>query len=262
MSNKILSNPGRLQQWKTEFNDAKPFRYLVIDDFLDPSFAEELASNFPGLKEMNVSYKGLNERKSEHSDFDKLPPVFLELKKGLSLSELTASIELITQIENLELINDRLGFGLHQGGKDSFLDIHVDYNLHPTERKLRKINLILFLNPQWESDWGGALEFWNQDVTVCERSILPAFNRCVLFECNEYSFHGYSKITCPEGITRKSFYQYYFTESQQKIAFHDTIFKNKPQETFVKKIIVPIKESTKNLIKRTLYKLGFAKLLE
>ncbi|MGZ3853174.1 MAG: 2OG-Fe(II) oxygenase [Flavisolibacter sp.] len=262
MSNKILSEPHHLHQWKKEFNDAKPFRYLVIDNFLDQRLADELASNFPGLNEMNVSYKGLNERKSEHSDFYKLPPVFTELKKGLSLSELTAAIEVITGKTQLQLIDDRFGFGLHQGGKDSFLDIHVDYNLHPTQRKLRKINFILFLNPQWEECWGGALEFWNKDVTVCEQSILPSFNRCVLFECNEYSFHGYSKINCPEGITRKSFYQYYFTESHQKIVFHDTIFKSTPRESAFKKLVVPMKENLKNLSKRLFYNLHLKRWLK
>jgi hypothetical protein len=262
MSNKILSEPHRLQQWKNDFNDAKPFRYLVIDDFLDATFAQELANNFPMLNEMNISYKGLNERKSEHSDFDKLPPAFSELKKRLSIPDLTAAIEVITGTTSLELIDDRLGFGLHQGGKDSFLDIHVDYNLHPTERKLRKINFILFLNTQWEKAWGGALEFWNKDVTICEQSILPSFNRCVLFECNEYSFHGYSKINCPEGVTRKSFYQYYFCKPNDKLAFHDTIFKSKPEAPVLKKMVVPLKENLKNISKRVFYNLHLNRWLK
>jgi Rps23 Pro-64 3,4-dihydroxylase Tpa1-like proline 4-hydroxylase len=211
---------------------------------------------------MNVRYRGMNERKSEHSDFVNLPSVFSALKKRLSEFDVTTAIGKITQIQNLELINDRFGFGLHQGGKDSFLDIHVDYNLHPLQRKQRRINLILFLNTNWEKDWGGALELWNKDVTKCEQSILPLFNRCVLFECNEYSFHGYSKINCPEEITRKSFYQYYFTEPEKTIFFHDTVFKSKPLEPTHKKIAVQVKETLKNSGKRLLYYLKLKKLLK
>jgi Rps23 Pro-64 3,4-dihydroxylase Tpa1-like proline 4-hydroxylase len=260
MLNKTLE-AAQIKRWQIEFETARPFRYLIIDDFLEPVLAEELSNKFPGLGEMNVNYRGMNERKSEHSDFFNLPPVFAALKKRLSEVDVTTAIGTITQISNLELINDRFGFGLHQGGKDSFLDIHVDYNLHPLKRKQRRINLILFLNRYWEKNWGGALEFWNKDVTKCEQSILPLFNRCVLFECNEYSFHGYSKINCPKEETRRSFYQYYFTEPEEKILFHDTLFKSKPGEALSKKIMVRIKETAKNTSKRLLYKLRLSKLL-
>jgi len=262
MFNKRLTDENQVLAWQTSFNTAKPFRFLVIDDFLDPEFALRLAQKFPSLEEMNVNYKGINERKSEHSDFDGLPAEFGQLKRYLSMNEVTAAIETITKINNLELINDRFGFGLHQGGKDSFLDIHVDYNLHPIRQKQRRMNLIVFLNPGWHQDWGGALEFWNKDVTICEQSVLPLFNRCVLFECNEYSFHGYSKISCPEGTTRKSFYQYYFTKPEEKIVFHDTIFRTKPSEPISKKVMVSVKETVKNSVKKLFFYSGLKKLLK
>lgn len=262
MVNKILSNKKQLLEWRNVFNGAKPFRFLIIDDFLEPSFAHHLAENFPTLEEMNISYNGINEQKSEHSDFSKLPDVFIRLKSITSTAEVTAAIETITEIKNLELINDRFGFGLHQGGRKSFLDIHVDYNLHPIQKKERRLNLILFLNPEWQIDWGGALEFWNKDVTICDQSVLPLFNRCVIFECTKNSFHGYSRINCPAGTTRKSFYQYYFTEPQHRVLFHDTIFKSRPQETIRKKIAIGIKEPVKNFIKRGFFYLGLKRFLK
>lgn len=262
MLNRDLSDEKQLLEWRNSFDKAKPYRFLVIDNFLDPAFAEEIANDFPSLDEMNVNYKGINERKSEHSDFEKLPTVFKQLKERVSKPDVTTAIETITQISHPELINDRYGYGLHQGGRNSFLDIHVDYNLHPLEKKQRRLNMILFFNKEWKEEWGGALELWNKDVTVCEQAVLPVFNRCVLFECNEYSFHGYSRINCPEDVTRKSFYQYYFTEPQKKIIFHDTIFKSKPDESTGKKILVPVKEGIKNYAKRILYYLGWKRFLK
>jgi hypothetical protein len=262
MLNKLLSSEAQLQKWKSEFCSARPFRFLVIDDFLENSLAIELAKSFPSLEQMNINYKGINEHKSEHSEFNNLPTVFTTLKSLLALPEVNRAVEEITQIKNPELINDRYGYGLHQGGSSSFLDIHIDYNLHPIQKKQRRLNLILFLNLEWKKEWGGALELWNKDVTVCEKSIMPLFNRCVLFECNEYSFHGYSKINCPQGVTRKSYYQYYFTKPVSKIIFHDTVFKSKPEEPIRKKILVGIKESTKNSVKRVFYYLGLSKLLK
>lgn len=263
----MIFNPSLLEEQQLKglnksFDSAQPFRFLVIDNFLVPGLAEELARDFPSLEEMNVNYKGINERKSEHSDFHRLAPAFTRLKQELSSEAFTSVIENITGIDHPETVNDRYGYGLHQGGKNSFLDIHVDYNLHPISGKQRRLNLILFLNPQWEADWGGALEFWNKDVSACQHSILPIFNRCVLFECNEYSFHGYSRINCPENITRKSFYQYYFTEPKGKIVYHDTVFKNRPGEPVNKKIMVSVKEMLKNNTKRLLYYLGWKRFLK
>src|SRR5215203_2621548 len=262
MINKDLCDVKQIDEWSRQFNKAQPFRFLVIDNFLDRTLAQSLSKEFPSLEYMNVNYKGINEKKSEHSSFENLHPVFTNFKNAITRKEITSTIENITQIDKLETIEDRYGFGLHQGGPRSFLDIHVDYNLHPIRKKQRRLNLIIFLNTEWKQEWGGALEFWNRDVTVCVQSISPFFNRCVLFECNEYSYHGYSKINCPHDVTRKSIYQYYFTEPQEKIIFHDTIFKNKPEESVGKKFIVPIKEILKNSVKRFFYYLGLKRFLK
>lgn len=260
-SNLSLDEP-QINAWSQAFQEALPFRFLVIDDFLDPELARRLANAFPSLQKMEVNYAGLNERKSEHSNFELLHEDFNNLKKNLSSSDFTSIVERISKIENLETIGDRYGYGLHQGGKNSFLDIHVDYNLHPLRKKQRRLNLIIFLNDDWQEDWGGALEFWNGDVSECMQSILPVFNRCVLFECHDHSYHGYSKITCPETVTRKSFYLYYFSEPGQRLIFHDTIFRNKPKEPLAKKIRVHLKETTKNFIKRVFYYAGIKKFLK
>ena len=252
----------KIREWTSNFNSAGPFRFLVIDNAIDPKLAEQLSMEFPSLDQMKVTYKGINESKSEHSDFDSLHPAFRSLKEGFSKSTFISTVEKISQIPSLEAIHDRFGYGLHQGGKNSFLDIHVDYNLHPTHKKQRRLNLILFLNKDWQESWGGALEFWNEDVSQCIHSIPPLFNRVVIFECNEISYHGYSRIMCPDNQSRKSFYHYYFSEPSKKLIFHDTIFKNKPQEKFSKKIVVNTKETAKNMVKRMLYHMGLNKFLE
>ncbi len=251
-----------MEQWALKFNHAKPFRFLVIDNALDNALAESLSENFPTLDTMSVKYKGINEMKSEHSNFALLHPDFSLTRDLLSSAEVISKIEKISNIHDLLCIHDRYGYGLHQGGRNSFLDIHVDYNLHPLEKKQRRLNFILFLNKEWKEEWGGALEFWNKDVTICEQSILPKFNRAVIFECNEYSFHGYSQINCPADITRKSLYHYYFSEPSKKLLFHDTIFRNTPKQNLSKKIIVTFKEAAKNLVKRVLFHLGLNKFLK
>lgn len=246
---------------KSSFDNAVPIRHVVIDQFLGNDFALQLFHHFPDIQEMKTKYNGINEKKSEHSDFRQLSSEFEQFRQTLASSDFLSWLERITGITHLESINDRLGYGLHQGANNSFLDIHIDYNLHPIQKKQRRLNLIVFLNKEWETYWGGELELWDKDVKKCIQQIAPVFNRCVIFECSNISYHGYSRISVPEGITRKSYYQYFFTPATTGLAFHDTIFKPRPQETAIKKLATHSKDFAKNLSKKVLLKLGFKRLL-
>lgn len=243
------------------FRSNKPICHLVIDNFLQADLAQAIFDHFPPMKEMNTHYKGINEKKAEHSNFLELNGSFQQLHEALLSQEFISWLEQVTGIRLLETIEDRLGYGLHQGANSSFLDIHIDYNLHPIKKMFRKLNLILFFNPQWENDWGGNLELWDKDVKTCVQSIAPVFNRCVIFECSEVSYHGYDKITVPEGITRKSCYQYYFIPVTDNISFHDTMFKPRPKEPFTKKVVTHVKEFAKNSAKKMLMKIGWKRFL-
>ena len=146
---------------------------------------------------------------------------------------------------------------MHQGQNGSYLDIHIDFNIHHVKNIHRRLNLLVFLNKNWEDGYGGKLELWNSDVSECIHAYMPSFNRCVIFETNEISYHGYSKITVPENVTRKSFYSYYYTQLNENAArYHDTTFKARPSEGKVKKIKTDVKEKLKNNIKYWLKEFG------
>ena len=66
----------------------------------------------------------------------------------------------------------------------------------------------------------------------------------------------------PPGITRRSFYQYYFTTPTGNIRYHDTIFRPMPGAPLSKRIAVPIKESLKNGVKKALLTLGLERFLK
>jgi len=250
------------KKFHDHFNNSEPIRHVVIDNFLDLVFAQKIYELFPPLSAMKTHYHGLNEHKSEDSDFEKLPAEFSTLHNALSASNFKEWLEEWTGISGFITIDDRLGYGLHQGGNNSFLDIHIDYNIHPIKKLYRKINLIIFFNPGWKDDWGGNLELWDNQVRKCVQSIPPVFNRCVIFECSDISYHGYNKISVPDQSTRKSFYQYYFIPLNVDITYRDTFFKARPQEAVVKKTLTPLKEHAKNFAKRVLIKLGMEKLLK
>lgn len=257
MINKKYLSESERQALKTQFDQAQPYRHLVMDDFLEGDFADLLHQNFPSIEALKIHWKGLNEKKSEGSDFDSFAPAFKKLRDCLSSDVMCRWIEDITGISDAFITPDHQGAGLHQGSNGSFLDVHIDFNIHNGLDVHRRLNLLIYLEKNWQEAYGGHIELWNKDVSELGRKLLPAFNRCVIFETNEISYHGYGRITVPEGVTRKSFFAYYYTkERADAVPYHDTIFKARPEEGRVKKLKTDVKESLKNTAKSTLKKLG------
>ena len=65
----------------------------------------------------------------------------------------------------------------------------------------------------WLPEWGGQLELWNQDVSERLGLFDPILNRCIIFATSEISYHGVTKVTCPQDVVRRSFAGYYYTEA-------------------------------------------------
>jgi Rps23 Pro-64 3,4-dihydroxylase Tpa1-like proline 4-hydroxylase len=217
-------NPIDLTKCSKQFAAAKPFEYVVIDNFFSEDLAEEVAADFPSHQDLawTVEYNNPVENKKACSHWDKFPA---SIYKAMFL---TCSLEFVnilkTITRNLNLIAD---VGLHGGGMHSHstggkLNIHKDYSLHPKIPYMRNYNLIVYMTPNWNSSWGGGLEFWSHDEEAqqpkeCITRIENRFNRAVLFNTNQNSWHGLPEpLTCPENISRKSLAMYYVSGIDSK----------------------------------------------
>ncbi len=252
--------PHTILELKRRYETAQPYPHVVIDGFLDEKVADMLYEHFPKLEQMKTHYNGVNERKAEDSQFSSYHPIFTAVRKELYSQPFLHFLEQITGITNLTTCEGPLGSGTHQGGNGSYLDIHIDFNIHPTEPLHRRINVLIFLNKFWKEEYGGKLEMWDATMSYCGAAHLPLLNRCVIFETNDVSYHGYSKINVPDGESRKSFYAYYYTPAPDGIKYHDTTFRTRPNEPLTKKVKTTVKETTKNFIKRQLKTLGLIEL--
>lgn len=106
-----------------------------------------------------------------------------------------------------------LGGGLHEILPGGLLKMHVDFNKHPSGL-VRCMNLLIYLNLQWEQEWGGALELLNRGVhdATSLKKVLPTTGMVVIFETTRESWHGHPyPLTCPTGVTRRSLALYYYT---------------------------------------------------
>src|SRR5262249_50638092 len=104
----------------------------------------------------------------------------------------------------------------------------------------------IYFNENWDKKWGGNIELWDKDVSVCHHSFAPIFNRCVIFATSEISFHGVTAVQCPPDRVRKSFAAYYYTtEAPQHWTGHShtTIFKARPNEVLKGYILMPMESA-------------------
>lgn len=65
------------QELSNSYLNAKPCKYLVMEDFFTEEIANELFDNFPPIQDLNVKRKSLNEDKSEDYHFDRWHPLSL-----------------------------------------------------------------------------------------------------------------------------------------------------------------------------------------
>ena len=224
----------RKEELKKSFQSKEPFRYLVFENFFKLDKADEILNNYPHIEEGVWDSKTYIDQKNkfQKTTFKKgsvLQKAFDELNSPKFLKWL----EEITEIEE-PLIGDEdlFGGGLHQSINGAFLNVHVDYNFHPKTKFHRRLNVLIYLNKDWKEHYGGDVEFWDftDGKKIQLERIAPHFNRCVIFETNEISYHGHPKpVKTPAGISRKSLATYYYTKDRPKSEIaneHNTLYKN------------------------------------
>jgi hypothetical protein len=220
------------------FAGARPFAHCVIDDFFDPGFAAALLRDFPGFARGNhLNEHGEAGGKSVVERIRGLGDAWRALDDCAQSAAFLDLVGCITGIPDLLYDRDYFGGGSHDNRDGQSLDVHIDFNHHPRTGWHRRLNLIVYLNPGWQADWGGALQLHRdpRDPSGDEvASVLPLFNRCVIFETTEHSWHGFSEIRLPAecaSLSRKSVALYFYTRerpARESAPRHSTVYVDRP----------------------------------
>lgn len=195
-----------------------PFPHWILEDSLPADMVEAASHDVPPPNwEHWVRYQNAQEQKRTCRDIHRLSGETCRLFHYLNSVEWLSNLKELTRIEGLLPDPTFHGGGIHCTDPGGFLDVHIDYALHPQLKLERRLNLVLFLNSRWSEEWGGALEFWNDDATRCVRQILPKFNRMVLWEPSDIAYHGCPQpLACPPGECRKTVAVYYLAEPRSE----------------------------------------------
>lgn len=210
----VLSHFGHwvheVDQLSETFLNAKPFEHIVIDQFLEPKYAEQLHDAFPKCYDHWYKYENPIELKYSFDDIVALEECMYKYFHFLATDSFLQVIRRLTRMGDISYDEYLHGAGLHchpTGGK---LNIHLDYEKHPITGMERKINIILFLTKGWDPAWGGQNELWDHSAENCMVKTNIVFNRAILFKTNDISFHGLpTPIQCPPDFYRKTMAFYY-----------------------------------------------------
>jgi hypothetical protein len=223
-----------VDQYRIDYLSAKPFSYLIIDDFCDSKKLLELYSQIPELNNKSRDYMFAN-NKFEKSNYASLGELFKELHDDLHCEKMN---EFLSFISSKDVFIDprNHGGGLHQGKSKSRLDMHLDFNYHPIEQNwYREMNLLFYLNKDWKTEYGGDLII--QDLRTGNRQEFPVpFNRLIIQKCSSYSLHGYNSHNFPDGTYRTSIATYAYVKHINQLEKPRTTdwFPNKESSIFKK----------------------------
>jgi len=186
--------------------------YIIIDNFLCDEYAQYVYDEFPldfGNPDWH-KYENPVEVKYANNNISSFKDNLQYLFYILSTKKFIEKMRMITGIHNLEYDEYLHGAGIHMYPRDGRLNLHLDYEKHPISNKQRRINIILYLTKDWNDEWNGHTEIWNESLTKPIVRSPVRFNHAIIFQTNEISWHGVpDKICCPPNIFRISFAYYY-----------------------------------------------------
>ena len=210
-----------------EFNDylnEQPFPHIVIDNFFKKDYLDQILRDVNLLKLDNATHKFTNKKcPYEYNkytfDLSKCSNLLKDVFKELDSEDFLNILSKLTSIQNIidNQEGGTRGSGIHKIKKGGYLGIHTDFNTykHSKQGNLdRRINLLVYLNPDWKEEYGGHLKLIEYNNEKNKKEILPVLNRCVIFSTTNKSWHGHDDpLKCPNDIFRTSIANYYYTKN-------------------------------------------------
>jgi hypothetical protein len=223
---------------KNKFLNNIPFSHISFDNFFKTEFLDTIIKIFPDL-EKNKNITKFNSERDKNKIATNLnfnyPKEINNFLNDLNSYKFLKFLQELTSIKET-LIPDPyyFGGGLHEIKKNGFLKVHADFNYHPDLQLDRRVNILIYLNKNWKSQYGGELELWDKNMNKCQKKYLPEFNRLVIFNTNDFTYHGHPEpLNCPDELSRKSIALYYYSNGRPKeevnnnLRYHNTIYRNR-----------------------------------
>jgi Rps23 Pro-64 3,4-dihydroxylase Tpa1-like proline 4-hydroxylase len=201
------------------YRSASPFPHVVMDDFLEADLLKGILKDFPSSDGKKFFDRDQERLKFQYQPGEVSSALVRNLFAELNSRAFLGFLEELTGIDGL--ISDPYfeGGGLHETKPGGHLGVHADFNVHEQLKLERRLNLLIYLNDDWDETYGGNLELWDKAMTGCQVKVRPVFGRAVIFNTALDSFHGHpDPLSCPPDRSRRSIATYYYTAAEDSVA--------------------------------------------
>jgi len=200
-----------------DYKKADPFEHIVVDGFLPEQLISRLSHEFPTEKlrsdiVFDIGYAGHHKRQILPLDCNALAREFFAFMNSAPVLQF---LEGLTGIDALLPDPYFVGGGFHEISRGGKLGVHADFRINEQLHVQRRINVLIYLNENWDDEWRGQLELWDKSMTECRAKVSPLWNRCVVFSTDANTWHGHpDELLTPDGVKRRSVALYYYTASK------------------------------------------------
>jgi hypothetical protein len=231
----------------SNYKNRLPFPHAIEDGIFPLDVMRAVAEEIPDSPELKSEgcaigsqkcFKVKNEKyKNAFDDEEVLGPATAAFFGFLKSSTFIQFLEKLTGINDLIPDPHYRGSGIHQTLPGGYLGIHADFNLYKRYDLHRRVNILIYLNEDWQDEWGGHLELWSLDMKSCMVRARPDMGRLAVFSSTDFSYHGHpNPLKTPKDRSRRSLALYYYTKSRPAseciygncYAAHTTLFKTAP----------------------------------
>lgn len=210
------------RRFRDQFASASPFPHAVIDEFLPVEFALAIYQGYPKVTDGIVHHDNVNTSRKLQSDVGKFSPILRGFSSALASREFILFLETLTGIDCLIPDPYLFGGGAMISENGDFLNIHEDFNWHFQLQLHRRVNVLLYLTPEWKQEYGGNLELFDSEHKVKE--VEPRFNRLVVFATPGANHGQPVPVKAPPGVQRRVFSAFFYTSRSSDDQWNDPHF--------------------------------------
>lgn len=213
-----------------DYQSKTPYHYTCVDNFLPPEILERVRVESLQMGDKMHENSSENEKLKTSFNPDRMPTYSKAVFHALSSRPFIQFLENMSGIKGLIPDPYYMGGGVHRTNTTGFLDIHADFNHHSVMNLERRLNLLIYLNPDWKEEYGGSFEVWSNDMGKKIAGFAPIMNRMCCFSTGDNTMHGNPEpVNHPDGTPRLSIALYYYTSTwEEGRVEQSTVFKQRP----------------------------------
>ena len=207
--NKISSNKSRLADaWKNP--EKTSIRHFLLDDLLPDDACLAIYKAFPKDTDGQFSAAGFSDARRSIVHLSGYEAVLANAINAFQDPKIVALVSEICGLKDIQPDPTPIADRLLMMFRNDALVPHLDTIYKEQRQQYRRLNVLYYVSPNWQSEYGGDLVFLNANKAAT-KAVGPVANRLLVMEINQSAWHLVSTVHAD--APRCSLTNYYFSKS-------------------------------------------------